>query len=96
MKQALTTSDAAATIHLVLKYYAKSNRRGSIVSSRTGHEGHQLATLMNNLAWVLSSTRPDELDRALSLVDSALAMRPEDSDFLSSGGSCFACRWENR
>jgi tetratricopeptide (TPR) repeat protein len=48
----------------------------------------KLASVMNNLAWLLAtSEQAPDLDRALGLIDTALASRPEDPDFLDTRGT---------
>ena len=48
------------------------------------------AVLLNNLAWLISSTPPIELDRALVLANQALAMKPGDPAFRGTRGEVLA------
>jgi tetratricopeptide (TPR) repeat protein len=48
-----------------------------------------LAVVMNNMAWLLAHDEQPDYDRALSLVERALAERPDDPNFLDTRGTIY-------
>ncbi|WP_417747343.1 tetratricopeptide repeat protein [Rosistilla oblonga] len=87
LKQALTETPHPETIHLVLgTYYAKAEQFDEALFHLEAAYRSDLksATLMNNLAWVIAAIQPQDVDRALTLVDAAIKMRPGDPDLIST------------
>ncbi|WP_417736016.1 tetratricopeptide repeat protein [Rosistilla oblonga] len=92
LKQSLTETPYPETIHLILgTYYAKAEQFDEALFHLDAAHRSDLksATLMNNLAWVIIATQPQEADRALTLVEAAIKLRPTDPDLISTRAEIF-------
>ncbi len=92
LQRALTKSDSAQFLHLILgTYYAESRQMEKAYShlETASKTGVHSAVLLNNLAWVMIATRPDEMDQALRMANVAIEMSPDDPGFLSTRGEIY-------
>jgi tetratricopeptide (TPR) repeat protein len=92
LQRALTRSDSAQFLHLILgTYYAESGQiQEALFHLETASKtGVRSAVLLNNLAWVMIATKPEEMDQALQMVNIAIEMSPDDPGFLSTRGEIY-------
>jgi Flp pilus assembly protein TadD len=79
------------TAQLHFSYGIYEHRRGNLKEARFHWEMAQkmnpeVPDVANNLAWLLLQTSPDELPKALDLIEMALERRPDDFNFHDTRG----------
>lgn len=92
LQEALAATDSAGPLHLILgTFYADTGNLEKALFHLQAAQSHGAPSpiLMNNLAWVMSAIRPDELDSALGLVNAALEFSPDDPNYLSTRGQVY-------
>jgi tetratricopeptide (TPR) repeat protein len=100
LQRALTKSDSSQFLHLILgTYYAESGQTDKAffhldTASKTGVLS---GVLLNNLAWVMIATKPDQMDEALRLSNAAIKLSPDHPGFLSTRGEIYFRmeEWDN-
>jgi tetratricopeptide (TPR) repeat protein len=89
LRELLAQGKAPAVIHSALG--SDAYQRGQIQEAQLHWEqafkrDPQMAVVANNLAWLYANTQPPDLPRALQMIDAALQLAPNWSEFRSTKG----------
>jgi len=90
--QLASSNKASATVHFLLGTDAFERGKPTEAKfhwDRALEMSPQMVLAMNNLAWLLSTEKPPQMDRALALIDSALKLDPKNPRLLGTRGNIY-------
>ncbi|MFM7148897.1 MAG: tetratricopeptide repeat protein [Gemmataceae bacterium] len=87
-----SSSKANSTVHFLLgtdAYQRGKTAEAKFHWDRALEMSPQMIMAMNNMAWLLFSEKPPQLDRALALIESALKLDPKNPRLLGTRGNIY-------
>jgi tetratricopeptide (TPR) repeat protein len=85
----LIASEPTSQLHFALGVYEnqRQNFKPALLHFEQSHKMNpSVPTVANNLAWLLLHTSPDELPKALDLINTAIKLEPRDKNFNDTRG----------